>query len=140
MNKREFAWLLAAICVACSACSSKPAWQETPVYPTSGSVSVKGKSAYGAVVIFHPQGDVGMTKGNKPYAKVAEDGSFEVTTYVSGDGAPAGEYVITIIWPKNPNARGPSPDRLRGRYAIVEKSELKASIQAGDNLLPQWDL
>ncbi|WP_166827788.1 hypothetical protein [Thalassoroseus pseudoceratinae] len=121
-----------------SGCSSKPSYQEADVYPVSGSVSVNGKPAAGVIVVFHPQTDTGMTKGNKPYTTTGEDGTFQVTTYVTGDGAPAGEYIVTLIWPVNP--RGPSPDRLKGRYAKPEQSEIKVTIQEGENNLPKWEL
>ena len=131
--------ILLVICLVCSACG-EPSYQEVPVYPAAGQITVKGKPAYGAVVVFHPQGDVGMTKGNKPFAMVAEDGSFQATTYVTGDGAPAGDYIVTVVWPEDPHARGPSPDRLRGRYATPERSDLKATIGPEENNLPPWNL
>ncbi len=121
-----------------SGCNSRPAYQEADVFPVSGSVSVAGKPAAGVVVVFHPQSDTGMTKGNKPYTTTGEDGTFQVTTYTTGDGAPAGEYIVTLIWPVNP--RGPSPDRLKGRYAKPDKSTITATIQQGENTLPKWEL
>jgi hypothetical protein len=138
MNPFRIALLL-ALCLCCSACG-EPDYQEVPIHPAAGKITVGGKPAFGAVVVFHPQGDVGMSKGNKPFAAVAEDGSFQATTYVTGDGAPAGDYVVTVIWPQDPHARGPSPDRLRGRYATPEKSDLKVTIGEGENNLPTWEL
>lgn len=131
--------LLLAACLVTSACS-KQEYGEVPVYPVSGTVTVKGQPAAGATVVFHPRGDVGMTKGNKPFARVGEDGSFHATTYVSNDGAPAGEYTVTVVWPQNPNARGPSPDRLQNRYSSPTDSKLTATVTEGENKLPPWDL
>ena len=121
-----------------SGCNSRPEYQEADVFPVSGSVSVDGKPAAGVVVVFHPQTDTGMTKGNKPYTTTGDDGTFQVTTYTTGDGAPAGEYIVTLIWPVNP--RGPSPDRLKGRYAKPENSSITVTIQEGENKLPEWKL
>ncbi|MBA2114927.1 hypothetical protein [Bremerella alba] len=132
--------MLAGCLTTFTACSTKPSYQEVEIYPTSGSVTVKGEPAYGAVVILHPQGDVGMTKGNRVFAKVKEDGTFAMTTYITEDGAPAGEYLATVIWPLDPNARGPSPDRLRGKYATASQSDLTVMVEEGENQIPPWEL
>ncbi len=115
-----------------------PSYQEVEVYPVRGSVTVEGEPAGGVILVFHPQSDTGMTKGNKPFATTAEDGSFVATTYVTGDGAPAGEYIVTAIWPENP--RGPSPDKLKGRYAKPDANGFAVTISAGENELPPWKL
>jgi hypothetical protein len=115
-------------------------YAEVPVYPLTGSLHVEGEPAYGAYVTLHPIGDVGMTKGNKPFARVQQDGSFQISTYDTGDGAPQGEFSVTVVWPEDPEARGPSPDRLRGKYANPEQSDLKISIDPEMRTLPPWDL
>ena len=38
--------------------------------------------------------------GGKPVATVAEDGTFTLTMYAAGDGAPEGEYGVTVDWQK----------------------------------------
>ena len=130
--------ILIAIGLMFSGCNSRPSYQEADVFPVSGSVSVDGKPAAGVVIVFHPQTDTGMTKGNKPFTTSGEDGTFEVTTYTTGDGAPIGEYIVTFIWPENP--RGPTPDRLKGRYAKPEHSQITVTVQEGENQLPNWNL
>src|SRR5215472_1146311 len=112
--------LLPILIVCVPACGSN----RPPCYPVRGEVFVgKGKArkpAAGAVVVFHPTasaaGDV-----PRPTAHVGEDGTFELTTYVKGDGAPAGEYAITIEWipPRPPPPHWPKQigDRLKGRYS-----------------------
>jgi len=132
--------ILACYLFAIAACSNRPDYQEVEIYPTSGSVSVDGEPAYGAVIVFHPQGDIGMSKGNRVFAKVKEDGTFAMTTYVTEDGAPAGKYVATVVWPQDPNARGPSPDRLRGKYAKPDQSDLTVTVEKRENTLPAWEL
>ena len=81
-----------------------------------------------------------MAKGNKPFARVSEDGTFAVTTYDTGDGAPAGEFKVTVYWPADPDARGPSPDRLKGRYRDPESTALVATFVEGENAPLEWDL
>lgn len=144
MNRTELqsTVLLATLLLAvlCSGCGSRPEYMETDVFPASGELKIDGLPASGAFVLFHPVGDVGMTKGNKPFARVAADGSFLVTTYNTGDGAPDGNYRVTVIWPEDPDARGPSPDRLRGRYSQPETSGLRAEMAAPRTVLPVWEL
>jgi hypothetical protein len=121
-------------------CSCRKSYQEVSVYPTSGKVTVKTVPAVGAYVTFHPEGDVGMTKGNKPFARADKDGAFQVTTYETHDGAPQGDYRVTVYWPENPDARGPSPDRLKGKYANPATTPLKATIDPKKVDLPAFEL
>jgi len=125
--------------VTLASCSDKE-YVEVPVYPASGTLTVEGEPAYGAYVTFHPVDDVGMTKGNRPFTRVSEDGTFTVTTYDTGDGLPKGNYNVTVTWPEDPEARGPSPDRLNGRYADPESSGLGVTIDEGGNEALGWDL
>jgi hypothetical protein len=61
----------------------------TPVHPVSGQVFFAGKPTPGAVVVFHPVGTEDP-QGPRPSGKVQEDGSFSLTTFTPGDGAPEG--------------------------------------------------
>ncbi|HEV8059229.1 MAG TPA: hypothetical protein VGP68_05130 [Gemmataceae bacterium] len=113
-----------------------------------GAVFVDGKPAVGAKVFFHPTADPANPRGLRPFGEVAEDGSFEVSTYLALDGAPAGDYVVTVYWP------APSPplfkgkfevesqpqDRLKNVYSDLRTSKLRAHIVAGDNDLPPFEL
>ena len=108
------------------ACSDKHS-----VYPVRGRVvDVENKPAAGAMLIFHPSAP-DPKDSSKPVATVDEDGNFTLTTYKAGDGAPAGEYVITITWPgkkKSPFDR-PEPDKLKGRYADPATSALRYTVE-----------
>src|SRR5262245_20773626 len=93
-----------------------------PVYPVHGQVFVAGLPAEGALVIFLPIDDPDP-QAPKPSGKVGADGSFTLSSYVLQDGAPAGEYGVTILWfvpdlSVNPSA----PDKLQGRYADPQTS------------------
>lgn len=68
-----------------------------PVYQTRGKVSFQGNPAAGALVLLHPL-DQGKPLPFNPRARVGEDGTFLLTTYDDNDGAPAGEYAVTIDW------------------------------------------
>ena len=134
-----YSGLILFIGLAFVGCSDND-FAEVPVQPVSGKLLVKGQPAYGAYIVFHPADSVGMTKGNKPFARVAQDGTFTITTYNSNDGAPIGDFNVTITWPEEPESRGPSPDRLKGRYETPEKSGLNVHIDSDTRELPAWDL
>ena len=65
-----------------------------PTFKVSGKVVQKGKAVPNATVIFHAnRTEEGFIK---PRAITKPDGTFELTTYESGDGAPAGTYEVSI--------------------------------------------
>lgn len=106
-------------------------------YPVDGSVFVDGKPAAGARLIFHPQQEDPTVI---PTAKVTADGSYQATTYDVFDGAPPGNYEVTLTWPtpKPPGAavdEPEGPDRLNGRYAKAKDSPWKITVRAGNNTL-----
>src|SRR4051812_4567692 len=78
-----------------SSCSKGEA--KKPVFPVEGQLFIDDKAAANATIIFHPV-DESLTDGVKPRATVGKDGSFKLTTYTADDGAPAGEYRVTIEW------------------------------------------
>jgi len=108
-------------------------------YPVKGELTVGGKPAEGATVMFQPK-DANPTdwSAGYPRATVAADGKFQVSTYGENDGAPAGDYVILITWeaPNPANEEASGPDRLGGRYINPEKSTLTAKIEPRPTELP----
>src|SRR5262245_4488708 len=68
--------------------------------PAGGKVLFhKATPAAGALVVFHPADPAAEKRiGGKPFAKVKDDGTFALTTYAEGDGAPEGEYGVTVDW------------------------------------------
>jgi hypothetical protein len=112
-----------------------------PVYPVHGRV-VDGENqpAVGALVIFHPV-EADANDPNKPRAYVEADGSFALTTFTKGDGAPEGEYLVSIEWmPPRSNpfaANQQGADRLQGRYRDPTTSGLRFRVEKQpDNVLP----
>src|SRR5439155_239758 len=120
--------VLAALCASCEGNRRKP------VFPARGQILFDGKPAAGATVFFQPV--VTEPDGIAPYAVTDASGAFRLTTYLTYDGAPAGEYVVTVRYP-GPPRRGSDedqgPDRLVGRYADVATSPLRATIEKKPN-------
>lgn len=113
--------LLVTLLSLLSGCGGEDWHAET--VPVTGSVTINGQIPAGAMIKLHPTGEKLDKRGSRPAAIVGEDGTFALQTYEHGDGAPAGEYIFTIIWPQEPKLGGLSPDRLNYRYASPKTSQ-----------------
>src|SRR5262245_22118422 len=75
------------------------------VYPTRiRVVNAQGRPVAAATVGFHPQ-DAPDDARHKPAGTTDAEGNVALTTYEEKDGAPAGEYAVTVEWrpvPKSP--------------------------------------
>lgn len=112
-----------------------------PLYPVHGHVTFNGQPAAGVQVYFTAPDEQGLPA--VPRAVTEADGSFELSTYAPRDGAPAGQYRVTIFWPDltapiDPE-KGP-PDRLNGRYADRKKSPWLVTVNEGPNDAGTFDL
>jgi hypothetical protein len=125
--------VLVGLAGTCS-CSGRKA-----VFPVRGQVlDAKKNPAVGAMLIFHPKPE-DPKDPSRPVGTADENGNFTLTTYRARDGAPAGEYVITIIWPgkKTTPFDHPNPDQLGGRYADEVKSTIRFTVESKpDNEVP----
>jgi hypothetical protein len=117
------------------------------VHPVRGKLLVDGQPAVRAQVTFHSVTDK-RPEAVHPVGHVDEQGQFTLSSYHKGDGAPEGEYQVTVVWylaTPNPNrARGGeeylSVNYLPEDYARLESSPLKARISKGANELPPFEL
>ena len=131
------AFALLTVTCGCSA--------DSQLHPVRGRVLCNGEPAVGARVIFHPKNDPTL-QGAHPAGVVTADGSFTLTTYKPGDGAPVGDYIVAVTWPDdaaktgNHGSKHSDNDRLHGKYSDPAKPLLQAQVVAGDNDLPAFDL
>jgi hypothetical protein len=110
-----------------SGCSEK----RVPVYPVAGKVTYKGQPPVGATVVLHPAKS-GDTSDVTPTGTVKDDGSFAITSYEPGDGAPQGEYVATIEWYKyQKDLGGAGPNVIPPKYVSAKTSPVKVSVGGG---------
>ena len=129
-------WLL--ICLA--GCGGGPV--RPPVHPVTGQAFFqKMTPAAGAFIVFHPVSEaLEKAMEARPFARVQPDGSFSLTTYDEGDGAPEGEYGVTVVWTAA-KSTGPRirDGRLRLRInlpdatATQKKPALTAKVAHGQN-------
>lgn len=120
--------LTGVLCLAPAGCGSNG----PTLYPVKGKVvSADGKPLEHATVVFHP---TGSTDPNavKPRGKVAADGTFTLTTHAADDGAPPGEYRVTVEqWLAGARADEPPANRLPQKYADPQQSGLTATVGTG---------
>ena len=114
---------LAAAAGLLAGCNSGPDIRKT--YPVTGTLTVNGAPADpGILVLLTPQ----FTETDKypihPRGLTMDGGAFKFTTYNSDDGAPEGEYVATVEWPKTGGLSSyASGDLFGGAFANVEANK-----------------
>jgi hypothetical protein len=142
LSRRQRPWRALALLTAllCASCSGG-----VPLNPVHGKVLLKDQPLKGALVTFHPNGPTDINT-ILPTGVTGEDGTFNVTTGKK-EGAPAGEYVVTLICseqvgpPKRMSMEPPQTrDRLGGTYARKETSKLRVEIKKGVNQLEPFNL
>jgi hypothetical protein len=128
--------ILAALLTGLS-CSSPKDESRKPVHPVRGKVTVGDKPADGAFILFVPVLEKQGDPTPRPRATAGPDGTFTISTYEPNDGAPAGDYYVSIIWPNNGRE---DEDKLNGRYRDPKTSQLNALVREGPNDLKPFRL
>jgi len=110
--------------LAAASCGDGGKYPKT--YPVKGKVLVDGQPVKDCKVTFHRTSGNQLSQPATPSGLTDEKGEFQLTSYVANDGAPEGEYVVTIEW-REPsgitNSEFGGPDRLGGDYASVERNK-----------------
>lgn len=125
-------FLFALLATGCS--QAEP--ERIAVHPVQGQVTFNGKPAAGAFVVFHPQD---ASTGLAPSAKVDALGNYSLTTYEAKDGAPAGQYVVTVVLQRMVNKNGeyvPGPNLLPPQASKPATSKILARVAQGPNHVP----
>jgi len=106
-----------------------------PVFPVTGEVRVEGRIPSGAFVVLHPVSR-GESLESLPRGVVGSDGQFRIGTFTMVDGAPLGEYAVTVEW--RPLVRQgeesvPGPNVIPSQYSKPETSQLRVRVAKGKN-------
>ncbi len=101
--------------------------------PVKGIVVIDGKPQKMVAVRCHPLKENASAMEGIGQAYTEEDGSFAISTKTTGDGLPAGEYVLTFEWGQMNyiSMQYGGPDKLKGRYADAKKSTVKFKVVPG---------
>src|SRR5260221_4262974 len=86
-------WGLAGSLIGCGGAPAQP-WET--VYPVNGVIHLNGQPLANALITLVPE-DGEFPASVRPSATSNEDGTFELGTYQSGDGAPPGSYQVTVL-------------------------------------------
>ena len=128
--------VVVCLCAFISGCGKSEV--RLPVYKVSGKVVQNGTGLANASVVFHAkEKKEGFVA---PRATTAADGSFELTTYAKGDGAPVGDYQVTIsLWVTDKPEIG-ATNHLPPELSLPESSGLKATVAASENALEPFKI
>ena len=151
-RKELFAIVLCAhcLCVLSVGCNKEHDGRFA-THPTVGRVLVEGEPQRGIVLQLIPlEGNALSETRLRPGGVTRADGSFELTTYSTGDGAPVGDYKLILFWPpldsggfdhfdewsrasgSSSDYKGP-PDQFVGTYFAAESSPWDVTIEDGKN-------
>jgi hypothetical protein len=142
MSVRTATTLVASVWMVLSAagCSGDPNLPKLgKVY---GKVTYKGKPVEAGHIVFTPSGDKGGATGQNATGEIASDGTYDLTTFNTGDGAILGQHVVTVVvtekgyvMPK-PKADSTIDYKLPKiespkKYATADKSPLRCTVVEG---------
>lgn len=134
--QRVFFGLL--VCLSVAGCSGQDDWQAS-TYPARGSVVINGEPPVNLIVTFHPVDASVDVRQSEPWGIVKEDGSYSLRTYEPDDGAPPGEYQVTLLW-RNDLKVPDGKDRLGFAYSKPEQSQWRFTVKKGKNTFPPIEL
>lgn len=113
-------------------------------YPVTGTVMVDGKPYPGAEVLLRPVAGGDKLQKERPYGVTDELGTFELTTFLKNDGAPAGEYQVMIL-SKRPRSKEQDLQwkgrpTLDAKYGKLSTSGIVVVVEAGPTELSPFEL
>lgn len=126
---RGCTWIGLLLTVGFLSCAKAP--DHPPVFPVKGRVLYEGKPASGAVVILHSTER--PDEASRPRARTDANGEFELSTYKTGDGGPAGTYVVTVEWKRPGDHPEQGAELLPPIYGDPRFSPLRTTVTPGVN-------
>lgn len=132
MNRRIVGVVAVILVAGLFGCGSKSG--EVRVVPVEVKVVHDGKPVAKAQVALHPETEPGPgVLPARPNGVTDDSGHFKPTSYRPGDGAPEGEYRVTVVLAPILSGAGTDdevrgPDRFNGRYANPASTPLRVAI------------
>jgi hypothetical protein len=128
------------LCLVLASCSDARN-ENPPTYRVIGKVMYQGKPVPDATLLFQKKdqsrGAVGETDA---------EGNFQLTTYALNDGAPPGEYRVSIMCYRKPKLNASESEMyhlkndLPAKYEDPLKSGLSAKVVDNDNNVVNFEL
>ncbi len=106
-----------------------------------GTVTYKGKPLDGGHIVFTPAAGKGGETGQNATGEINSDGTYEMTTFNTGDGAILGQHIVTVV--VREKGEMPKPDASSqikyelpksltpSKYATADKSPLRCTVVEG---------
>lgn len=133
-----FSLMLSGLLVGCG--KAKEPWEVA--YPAQGVIKYEGKPLANAQITLVPENSE-YPDTVRPRGYTKEDGTFQLSTYADGDGAPEGKYkVLAMRFPVVGSKENPSqgPNNLPRKYASPATTDLQVEIQAQKTELSPLEL
>jgi hypothetical protein len=120
-----------------SGCSADPNMPK--LGKVSGKVSYQGKPLDAGRVVFTPVAGKGGESDQGASGEISSDGSYEMTTFNTGDGVVLGQHIVTVVVQKGempkPDADGHinyvlPKNATPAKYATADKSPLRCTVVA----------
>ncbi len=104
-------------------------------HPVAGQVLLDGCPLPGSMVVFSLASADGKKFTRLGDARIEADGSFVLSSYRSGDGAPVGDYAVTVTpgFSLVERPGKPGPNSVPEKYRKTETTPLKATVKEGKN-------
>jgi hypothetical protein len=145
MSVRTALPLLAGVSLlfSCAGCYRDPNMPK--LGKVHGTVTFKGKPVESGTVTFNPVLGKGGETGQNSTGQIESDGTYEMTTFNTGDGALLGQHIVSVVVREkgSENMGKPKPDSTidyvmpkivtPSKYASVDKSPLRCTVHEGDN-------
>lgn len=105
----------------------------------NGKVLVDGEPVKDIWVTLHP---VDPKVPLRPRGQTDANGNFKLTTYTGGDGAPEGEYNVTIAWLtySSRDKDWGGADKLKDQYSDPKTTSLHLTVKDTPMELPTFEL
>ncbi len=130
--------LTAAALVGCG--NSDP--KRLRVFPVKGKVLLDGQPLANAFVVLHRKSEINLSAptATAPSATATTDaaGEFMATTYDAKDGAPEGEYAVTVVYYELRQDGGnfePGPNILASELSRPESTTIFVRVSANPTTL-----
>jgi hypothetical protein len=112
------------VLVTLASCGGGP--NAPKAYPVKGKILVNGQPANECEITLNRISGPELPTPVTPSGLTDQNGEYQLTSYYGGDGAPDGEYVITVVWRERTGLAKTEfggPDKLGGAYGKAEKNK-----------------
>jgi len=121
-----------------------------PLSQVTGQVLVDGGPLEGAWIVFYPVGGSELLQVLRPRGTTNAGGQFQLKTYLPGDGAPLGDYKVTVQWHGKPVPEDSADERhdandlrhnlLLETFASPKTTPINVMVANGENSLEPFQV